>query len=69
MPLRNFGDRNRLGAYAIVILIVTGMFGVFFFLTIFMPEVWHFSPLQAGAAYLPMALTVVLANRGAGAGT
>jgi EmrB/QacA subfamily drug resistance transporter len=61
VPLRIFTNRSRLGAYAIIILIVTGMFGVFFFLTIFMQDVWHFTPLQAGAAYLPMALTVVIA--------
>jgi EmrB/QacA subfamily drug resistance transporter len=61
VPLRMFGNRNRVGAYAIVVLIVTGMFGVFFFLTLFMQQVWHYTALQSGAAYLPMAATVVLA--------
>ena len=60
VPLRIFSDRNRCGAYAIVLLVVTAMFGIFFFLTIFMQTVWNYSPLKAGAAYLPMALTVVL---------
>jgi hypothetical protein len=60
MPLRIFADRNRCGAYLIVLSVVTAMFGIFFFLTIFMQTVWGYSALGSGVAYLPMALTVVL---------
>jgi EmrB/QacA subfamily drug resistance transporter len=60
MPLRIFADRNRCGAYLIVLAVVTAMFGIFYFLTIFMQTVWGYSALRSGAAYLPMALTVVL---------
>lgn len=60
MPLRIFADRNRCGAYLIVLSVVTAMFGIFFFLTIFMQAVWGYSALRSGAAYLPMALAVVL---------
>ncbi len=60
MPLRIFADRNRCGAYLIVLSVVTAMFGIFFFLTIFMQTVWGYSALRSGVAYLPMALTVVL---------
>jgi len=60
MPLRIFADRNRCGAYLIVLSVVTAMFGIFFFLTIFMQTVWGYSALRSGEAYLPMALTVVL---------
>ena len=34
-------------------LVVTGMFGMFFFVTQFLQGVLHFSPLQAGFAFLP----------------
>lgn len=60
MPLRIFANRNRCGAYLVVLSVVTAMFGIFFFLTIFMQTVWGFSALRSGAAYLPMAITVVL---------
>ena len=60
LPLRIFADRNRCGAYLIVLSVVTAMFGIFFFLTIFMQTVWAYSALRSGVAYLPMALTVVL---------
>jgi predicted MFS family arabinose efflux permease len=59
MPLRIFADRNRSGAYLIVLCVVTAMFSIFFFLTVFMQTVWGYSALKAGAAYLPMALAVV----------
>ena len=60
IPLRIFANRNRCGAYLIVLSVVTAMFGIFFFLTIFMQTVWGYSALRSGLAYLPMALTVVL---------
>ena len=59
MPLRIFADRNRCGAYLIVLCVVTAMFGIFFFLTVFLQTVWGYSALKAGVAYLPMALAVV----------
>ncbi len=60
MDLGIFADRNRCGAYLIVLSVVTAMFGVFFFLTIFMQTVWGYTALRSGVAYLPMAVTVVL---------
>ena len=32
----------------------TALFGMFFFLTIFMQAVWGYSALKTGIAYLPM---------------
>ena len=60
VPLRIFASRNRCGAYLIVLCVVTAMFGIFFFLTIFFQTVWGYSPLKSGAAYLPMALSVIV---------
>ena len=52
-PLRLFASRERSGAYVARALVVTGMFGMFFFVTQFLQGVLHFSPLQAGIAFLP----------------
>jgi EmrB/QacA subfamily drug resistance transporter len=53
-PLRLFADRGRAGSYITRLLLVAGMFGMFFFLTQFVQDILHFSPLQAGIAFLPM---------------
>ncbi len=52
-PLRLFASRERSGAYLARMLVVTGMFGMFFFVTQFLQGLLHFSPLQAGVAFLP----------------
>jgi EmrB/QacA subfamily drug resistance transporter len=57
-PLRLFADRGRAGAYAARMLLVGGMFSMFFFLSQYLQGVHGFSPLQAGLAFLPM--TVVM---------
>jgi EmrB/QacA subfamily drug resistance transporter len=53
-PLWLVRDRSRAASYAARLLLVAGMFGSFFFLTQFVQEVLGFSPLKAGAAFVPM---------------
>jgi EmrB/QacA subfamily drug resistance transporter len=60
MPLRIFSNRSRSGAYLIMLCVGTAMFGMFFFLTIFVQTVWGYSPLKTGVAYLPMVATIML---------
>jgi len=62
LPLRLLRDRNRSGAYLIMLCVGTALFGMFFFLTIFMQTVWGFSALKTGLAYLPFAGGVLLAS-------
>jgi EmrB/QacA subfamily drug resistance transporter len=57
-PLRLFADVSRSGSFVARLLLIAGMFGVFYFLTQFLQEVMGFSPLRAGVAFLP--LTVAL---------
>jgi predicted MFS family arabinose efflux permease len=57
-PLRLFADRGRAGAYAARMLLVGGMFSMFFFLSQYLQGVHGFSPLQAGLAFLPMTLVL-----------
>ena len=60
MPLRILANRSRTGAYVIMLCVATAMFGIFFFLTIFVQEVLGYSALKSGVAFLPFALMVVL---------
>jgi EmrB/QacA subfamily drug resistance transporter len=53
LPLRLFASRERSGAYAARMLVVSGMFGMFFFVTQYLQGVLGFSPLEAGVAFLP----------------
>ncbi|HEX6932399.1 MAG TPA: MFS transporter, partial [Streptosporangiaceae bacterium] len=53
-PLRLFADRSRSGSYVSRLLLVAGMFGMFFFLTQYVQEVLRFSPLRAGVAFIPL---------------
>jgi predicted MFS family arabinose efflux permease len=66
MPLRIFASRSRCGAYVIMLLIGTAMFGVFFFLTIFVQDVLGYSPLRSGVAFLPFAGMLVVISGLAG---
>ncbi len=63
LPLRIFRNRDRSGANLIILCIGTAMFGLFFFLTIFVQTVWDYSPLKTGIAYLPM-VGVIMAMAG-----
>jgi len=53
-PLRLFTSRSRAGAYLARMLLVGGMFSMFFFLSQYLQGVRGFSPLQAGLGFLPM---------------
>lgn len=54
MPLRLFGDRRRVGAYAARALYLGAMMGFFFFTTQLMQGVLGFTAFQAGLGFLPM---------------
>src|ERR1700728_4791918 len=53
-PLWLFADRGRAGSYVTRLLLVAGMFGMFYFLTQFVQDELGFSPLRAGVSFLPM---------------
>jgi EmrB/QacA subfamily drug resistance transporter len=59
MPLRIFRNRDRTAAYVIMLCVGTALFGMFFFLTVFVENVWGYSALRTGIAYLPMMATVM----------
>jgi EmrB/QacA subfamily drug resistance transporter len=51
--------RNYLGASIVALIITFAMMGVFFFLALYMQNILHYSPLQAGVRFLPSTLMIV----------
>jgi EmrB/QacA subfamily drug resistance transporter len=62
-PLRLFADVSRSGSFAVRLLLIAGMFGVFYFLTQFLQRVIGLSPLRAGLAFLPMTAALFVMSR------
>jgi EmrB/QacA subfamily drug resistance transporter len=62
VPMRVLRNRNRTGAYLIMLCVGTALFGMFFFLTVFVQSVWGYSALGTGIAYLPMITMVMVAS-------
>ena len=60
LPVRVLRSRDRSGAYLIALFVGTAMFGMFFFLTLFLQDVWGYSALKSGIAYLPIMATVMV---------
>ena len=62
LPLPLLRNRNRSGAYLIFGGAGTAIFGMFFFLTLFLQTVWGYSALKTGFAYMPFTLAVLIAS-------
>ena len=60
MPLRMFADRSRSSSYVVMLLIAAALFAMFFFLTQFVQEVLGYTAIQAGFAFLPVSIVVVI---------
>lgn len=61
MPLRIFSQRNRSGSYGLALMMGVAMFGMFFFLTLFVQTILHYSPVRAGLAFLPFTAVIITA--------
>lgn len=60
-PLRMFADRNRSGTYLIMMSLAAAMFGMFFFIVLFVQNVLDYSPINSGLAFLPVTVMIVTA--------
>jgi EmrB/QacA subfamily drug resistance transporter len=58
MPLRLFRSRNVSGANALQMLLVAGMFAMFFLGALYMQRILGYDPLQVGLAFLPATLVM-----------
>jgi len=59
LPFRVLRSRDRSGAYLISLCVGTALVGMFFFLTLFVQDVWAYSALRTAAAYLPFVPAVL----------
>ncbi|MFI5677412.1 MFS transporter [Streptomyces cellulosae] len=59
-PLHMFADRNRASTYGIMLCLAAAIFGMFFFLTLFVQNVLNFSPLATGFAFLPVSVVIAV---------
>ncbi|TPQ20030.1 MFS transporter [Streptomyces sporangiiformans] len=57
-PLRMFADRNRSGTYVIMLSLAAAMFGMFFFIVLFVQNVLGYTPIEAGLAFLPVTVAI-----------
>ncbi len=58
MPLRLFRSRNVSGANALQMLLVAGMFAMFFLGALYLQRILGYDPLQVGLAFLPATLVM-----------
>jgi EmrB/QacA subfamily drug resistance transporter len=62
-PIVNFAffrSRTFLGANLVAFLISFAMFAQFFFLTLYMQNILHYSPLQTGVRFLPSTIVIII---------
>jgi EmrB/QacA subfamily drug resistance transporter len=60
LPLELFRNGTYTGANLVVLLVALAMFGVFFFLSLYMQQILGYSAVQTGAAFLPMTILIIL---------
>jgi EmrB/QacA subfamily drug resistance transporter len=59
IPMTFFSNRTRLSANVATAVMASGMFGMFFLLTLYLQQVLHYSPLKTGLGYAPFGLGLV----------
>jgi EmrB/QacA subfamily drug resistance transporter len=59
VPLRIFSNRSLSASDVTMLLIAASLFGMFFFCTLYLQQILHFSALKTGVSYLPFSLTLV----------
>jgi EmrB/QacA subfamily drug resistance transporter len=60
LDLRLFRNASFTSANGVMFLIGLAMFGMFFFVSIYVQNVLGYSPVQAGATFLPMTVLIIL---------
>src|SRR5207247_2256095 len=60
LDLSLFKNATFAAANAVMLLVGLAMFGVFFFISLYVQGVLHYTPTKAGATFLPMTLLIIL---------
>ena len=62
VPLRIFSNRSVAIADATLLLMAAALFGIYFFVTLYLQQVLGFSASKTGVAFLPLSLTIIGAS-------
>jgi len=60
LDLSLFKNSSFTGANTVALLVSLGMFGVFFYVSLYVQNILGFSPTKAGAVFLPMTVLIIL---------
>ena len=60
MPFSIFRLRTLRGANVTSLLIAMALFSMFFFISLYVQDVMHYSPIKTGIAYLPLAVGIIV---------
>ena len=55
-----FADRNRSGTYVVMLILAAAMFGMFFFIILFVQNVLRTTPAPGRLAFLPVTVAIGL---------
>lgn len=61
LPGRILASRDRMSAYAVMMLVPAAMFAMFFFLTLVLQNVMGESPMTTGLMFLPFSIAMIIA--------
>ncbi len=64
VPLRILRERSLIGSAAVRASVVAGLYGVFFFGSLFLEEVLHYGSIKTGIAFLPQTLVIAALSSG-----
>jgi EmrB/QacA subfamily drug resistance transporter len=59
VPFAIFRNRTLTGANVTAVFIAMSLFSMFFFITLYMQQVLHYSPLKAGLSYIPLSVSII----------
>ena len=65
MPFSIFRLRTLRGANIVGLLIGMSLFAMFFFISLYLQDVLHYSPIKTGLSYLPLSVGIILSAGGA----
>src|SRR3954471_18728734 len=66
MPLRIFRSRPVTGANVVVFCMGAAAFAMWYFLSLYLQQVLGDTPIEAGLAFLPMTIAIIVTSRSAG---
>jgi EmrB/QacA subfamily drug resistance transporter len=66
LDLSLFRNRTFAGANTVMLLVALAMFGMFFFNSLYLQRILHYSAIETGATFLPMTVLIVLLAPAAG---